>query len=139
MLPAARACPFTADSLVYSGRGLFFGYSIRNTHATVTATVDFYDGTSTAGVLIGSVDCLAVRSENVFPSSAAVRTEAGLYIDGASATCTVIPYYMTQTRLMDGLTLFDDEDRNLDELGLARLMAFLESSLPTPAPAGPTP
>lgn len=127
MLPACRAYPYTVSTLAFSGRGLWFGYAIKNAHATAAATVNFYDGLGTGGVLIGCELVPAGTSKVEFPSGASVRTESGLYLEISGGTATVVPYYLTQTRLLEGLALMDDPDRNLDELALARLMVWVEN------------
>jgi hypothetical protein len=126
MLVATRGQPFTVDALVYSGRGLWFGYSVKNAHATAVRSVDFYDGVAATGVLIGSVSVPALTSVCVMPGAAAVRTESGLFMDLSGDSTTVVPYYMTQTRVVAGVTLLDDEDRNTDGFGLLRLIDLLD-------------
>lgn len=126
MLPVTRGQPFAVNSLVYSGRGAWFGYSIKNAHATDTSLITFYDGIATTGVPIGFVDVPAGRTEVSFPSGAAVRTESGLFIGFAGGTPTIVPYYLTETRLLDGLALFDDGDHNLDSVGLLKFITWLD-------------
>lgn len=127
MLPATRAYPYTVNTQVYTGRGLWFGYSIRNVHDTAPTLLTFYDGLGTGGVIIGVDEVPAGTAKVEFPSGAAVRTESGLFVGLSGGTPTVVPYYLTQTRLIEGLALIDDPDRNLDELALARLMAWVEN------------
>lgn len=126
MLLAARAQPYTAAAQVYTGRGLWCGYAIKNTHATAAGLVDFYDGASTSGVLIGTVAVAAGDSKTVFPTGATIRTESGLFLNPAGGTLTVVPYYLTQTRWLTGLAVTDDEDRNTDGYGAVRLLSWLE-------------
>lgn len=126
MIPACRTLELTANGLVYSGRGLWFGYSIDNTAADADATVQFWDGIKSSSVLIGSVTVPMGASAIEFPSGAAVRTEAGLFVSGATSDTLVIPYFLTQTRLLDGLALYDDDTRGVDGFGLLRLGAWLD-------------
>jgi len=127
MIPACRTLELVADGLVYSGRGLWFGYSIDNTGNSDDATVQFWDGVADSTVLLGSVFVPKGTSAIEFPSGASVRTEAGLFVSGAGADTIVVPYFLTQTRLVAGLALYDDETRGVDLFGLARIIELVES------------
>lgn len=128
MIPACRAYPYAANSLVYSGRGLWFGYSIKNVHATDTALVTFHDGLATGAPVLGYVEVIAGRSENQFPSGAAVRTESGLFIEIAGGTATVVPYFLTQTRAVEGIALYDDVDVGYTPPGLLKWLTWLQEN-----------
>lgn len=128
MIPACRGYPYTANAQAYSGRGLWFGYSIRNVHATDATLITFRDGGATSAPAIGLVECLAGRSENQFPSGAAVRTESGLFIEIAGGTATVIPYYLTQTRAVEGIALYDDIDVGYTPPGLLQWLTWLQDN-----------
>lgn len=125
MIPACQAYPFASSSLVYSGRGLWFGYSVKNVHATDTALITFRDGIGTGAKEIGFAECLAGRSENAFPSGASVGTEQGLFVQIAGGTATVVPYYLTLTRLIAGLALYDNADTNLSGTGLLHYIEWM--------------
>lgn len=125
MIPACRAIPYTANALVYSGRGLWFGYSIQNAHATDSTVVTFYDGVGTGGVKIGVVEVPGVSSGISFPNGAAVATEQGLFVGFSGGTPTIIPYYLTQTRLTDALALYDNDVAGVSPLGLLHVLEWL--------------
>lgn len=140
MIPACQAYPFAVSSLVYSGRGLWFGYSIKNVHATDTALVTFRDGVSTAAKEIGYAECIAGRSENAFPNGAAVGTEQGLFVQIAGGTATVVPYYLTLTRLIAGLAVYDNADTDVNGMGLLHYLTWLADhgyDLPVPTDVSP--
>lgn len=126
MIPACRAIPYTASALAYSGRGLWFGFSVLNAHATESTVVTFYDGVGTGGVKIGFAEVPGVSSATEFPNGAAVATEQGLYVGIAGGTATVVPYYLTQTRLTDALALYDHEVQGVGPMGLLHLLTWLQ-------------
>lgn len=125
MIPACQAYPQTASGLVYSGRGLLFGYSILNAHATASSVVTFHDGVSASSKVIGFAECLAVRTENALPNGAAIGTEQGLFVEIAGGTATVVPYYLTLTRLVESLAVYDNVDTDVNRNGLAHFLEWL--------------
>lgn len=140
MIPACRTLELDADGLVFSGRGLWFGWSIDNTGGSDPVDVQFWDGLKGSSVLLGSVNVTNADTDNEFPNGAAVRCETGLFVTGASASCIVVPYFLTQTRLLDGLALYDDDTRGVDQWSLMRLLAwFAAHNIPFPQPTDVSP
>jgi hypothetical protein len=77
-----------ASTLVKTGAGTFFGLSVNTAGTTSTATV--YDGTSTAGVKLGTFSTVAQGGPSI-PASGLAFT-VGLFVvtaGGATADITV--------------------------------------------------
>lgn len=129
MIPAAQTTAYTADSLVASGRVLLVGYSIYNAHATDATLVQFRDGATTSAEQRLVVSVPAGASSVVMPGNGAIDFERGLFVDVTGGTPTVIPQYVTTTRIASMLALYDNATRDLDDIGLIKLME-LAASLP---------
>lgn len=129
MIPAAQTTAYTADALVASGRVLLVGYSIYNAHATDTCIVNFRDGAVNTAESRLVVAVPALLSKEGLPGNGAIDFERGLFIDVTAGTPTVIPQYVTTTRIASMLALYDNATRDLDDIGLIRLME-LASALP---------
>lgn len=125
MLPAALTSVYTADALVDSGRVLLVGYSIYNAHATDTGTVVFRDGTTTSAEARLVVACKALESQVVFASNGAINFERGVFVDVTGGTLTVIPQFITATRIVEHLALYDNATRDVDDVGLMKLASWM--------------
>lgn len=126
MLPAALTTAYTVDSLVTTGRLLLLGFSIDNAHASEDCVVNFRDGAGTGAEsrLVVRVKALSSK-ENTF-GNGAIAFERGIFVDVTGGTPTVIPQYLTETRVLDILAMFDNGTRDADQFGLARLMMWLD-------------
>lgn len=125
MIPACSTLAYTASSLVYSGRGLWFGYSVRNVHADTATLVTFHDGTSTSAPIIGVEEVPFGTAKVQFPNGASVKTESGLFVELSGGTPTCTPYYLTQTRLTNALALYDNDVQGVNPEGLLHLLTWL--------------
>lgn len=85
---AAHSAAITADTLVFTGPCVYYGFQV--TTATATAAIQIRDGVAAGGgVVIGTIN--AGTAVGQYPTTTGVYCETGLYVDyAASATGTVV-------------------------------------------------
>lgn len=92
MPKAVHSAAITSDTLVYTGKCVYWGYTV--TVATATADIDIRDGiTAGGGVVIDSIASGTAKGTERDKNVGTICND-GLYVDyAASATGTVVIHY----------------------------------------------
>lgn len=127
MLPAALAQSFTADGLLFTGRGLIRGWSINETGGTDPGAAILYDAASSGNTAkpIAYPSTAKSTATTVGPWTSGLAVERGCYVD-LTLTGTLVVFYNTETRVGDQFGVFSDGTHDITALGLIRLLDHLE-------------
>ena len=77
----ANADAVTGDELTITGKGVYIGFSFRETSGSATATIRVYDGTTAAGTLLDTIQLTAAESAREWYGPQGIRFTSGLYVD----------------------------------------------------------
>lgn len=123
MLPAALSNKFTADAVVFTGRGLFRGFSYLETSGSAGLTVAFYDAAAvgdTTKPLVPGVTAAQATGDVVSLGAMVAAVERGLVMDITGAG-TVTVFYNPETRWLHELNIFNTGDEDVSTAWLARM------------------
>jgi hypothetical protein len=130
VLPAALSQKFTADGLLFSGRGLIRGWSIIETGGTDPGVAVLYDaavsGDTAKPVAFPYTAKSTSDTKGLFTSGLAV--ERGCYVD-LTLTGSLVVWYNTETRAGSLAAVFSDGTMDLSELGLEQLLRKLAAQV----------
>ena len=127
MIPAADALAITADALIFQGRGVMRGYSIAETGGSNDGLATIYDGTSNGGLRRLDLYVPKSTAASSLPGGGFFAVERGLYVDVTSGTVAITIFYNTQTRYLDLLNVFNNEDTDVSRFHLDLLLSGMEA------------
>jgi len=84
----------TADVLAYTGAGVLFGWSARETVGTATAAISVRDGITVAGPIIAEVGLVAGGMS--LGVGVGVTFQAGLFVDRSLTGTSAIVLYVSE-------------------------------------------
>lgn len=100
----------TADSLVIGGKVMYFGYEALETGgAAMTASI--YDGTTNAGLRIGSIGLASGGYVGPGPFNRGIVCEQGIFVDFISGAADVVIYFTPEIVMDEILVNFAGSQR----------------------------
>ncbi len=82
MASNVASVPVTADKVVASRRGTYYGLTFRETSGTTAATIIVYDNASAAsGTVLDNIQLVAGESRAEWYGPQGISSENGIYVD----------------------------------------------------------
>lgn len=84
MVPAqsiATASPLTTSQVLLSGRGVLKGWAFRETTGAAVATLNLWDGTSNAGLMVAPLGLASAGHESIWLGELGVSFTRGLFVE----------------------------------------------------------